>query len=116
MMNFLTAASDRSSSGLSFSVAAACCALCSSALAAFAITWLQVAPVMPVGHQGAGELLNGITPSSPLRRADGPVRRGFLPGPAVQKRVDRTQGSCCPGTKLSFALSLLSLYFGPGRR
>src|SRR5215470_10366561 len=40
-MNVLTAASDKSSSGLSLSGVSACCALCSSALAAFAITSLQ---------------------------------------------------------------------------
>src|SRR5215813_3612244 len=51
-MNSLTPASDRSSSGLSFSGASACCALCSSALAAFAITSLQAAPGLPLGHQG----------------------------------------------------------------
>src|SRR6516165_2869191 len=52
LMNFLTAASDKSSSGLSFSGASTCCVLCSSALAAFAITSLQAAPGLPLGHQG----------------------------------------------------------------
>jgi hypothetical protein len=54
LMNVLTTASDRSSSGLSFSGPSTCCPLCSSALAAFAITSLQAAPGVAAWASGAG--------------------------------------------------------------
>src|SRR5262245_3638554 len=52
-MNSLTAVSDRSSHGLSFSGASTCCALFSSALAAFAMTSLQAAPGLGIGPRQA---------------------------------------------------------------
>src|SRR5262249_12622069 len=50
LMNSLTAASDGSSkNGLSFLGASTFCAICSSALAAFAMTSLQAAPGLGIG-------------------------------------------------------------------
>src|SRR6516225_4695892 len=119
-MNFLTPASDRSSSGLSFSGASACCALCSSALAAFAITLLQAAPGLPLGHQGPGELLNGVIPRKPLRHPDGSGETGFPAAgsaagrkPASRKRVYRAYRSCCPSSSGRHRHTQLWLSFLP---
>jgi hypothetical protein len=79
----LTDALDRSSSELSFSEDSGCCVLCSSALAAFGIMSLQVAPGLPLGHQGAGEIAqrHRTWPASePQRHAYGPGETGFPAG------------------------------------
>src|SRR5262249_37064870 len=69
-MNFLTAASDRSRRGLSFSGTSACCVVCSSALAAFAITSLPLALLA-----SAGARIVQRHPTSPAHGRDATMQR-----------------------------------------
>jgi len=71
---------------------------------------LQAAPGLPLGHQGAGELLNGITPGPPASLSvtlTDPVKRGFPPGSAAGRKA-RIAKAIGRAQRL-----MLSIIFGP---